>query len=383
MKRVFRNFKLFDLEEINIQNIFLKIKSGNKLLSKINIFLSSESEKSFIDTSIFFKNKIRQIFKNKNILVCIIPQFPAEKCIALIEAEYLISKSDISLNLFSKFDNLIDIQEVDTKNYQEINTCINPESYSKINKFSFYELLEKSLSIHLELKKYQILRIWNFIEGITRKNIVNENLEQNYQEFNNTRFKLYSKYSLTKFPASTGIGMDWMKLLTVCTSVPKQIDRTFFLTNDKQTEAFDYDNKVLVGQENNKYPPLFSRGLIYDDSENYQLFVSGTSSIIGQESVNTDKVEIAAISTIENILEVCNIKKISKVLGKEISQEMIKFIFARIYIKKIYSKQYEKIKELMENYFPDIIASYVIADICREELPIEIELYAEIEKNNS
>jgi hypothetical protein len=227
--------------------------------------------------------------------------------------------------------------------------------------------------------------LWNFIGDITGKLQFDEvENVQNYQAFNNARFSNYSKYNISTFPASTGIGMDFLKLLTICTSVPEKYkDNIFYLSNTIQKEAYNYDEKVLVGTTKNNHPPLFSRGLIFETVENYQLYVSGTSSIFGQESIDTNNIIEATHSTLKNILEVINTSKLSNILNIDIPSDLIKYKFARIYIKNKFAKEASEIKKIIEEKFYNISASYLIADICREELPIEIELYAEIDKNNS
>jgi enamine deaminase RidA (YjgF/YER057c/UK114 family) len=134
----------------------------------------------------------------------------------------------------------------------------------------------------------------------------------------------------------------------------------------------------LVGDEEHKYPPLFSRGLIFEDSENYQIFVSGTSSISGEESLGTSDIGQAINSTIQNIQKVIDPTQISEILKKKIMTHDIDIKFARVYLKNDDNRK--DVQKVINQIFPNVAVSYLIADICRPELLIEIEVYAEIEK---
>jgi hypothetical protein len=173
--------------------------------------------------------------------------------------------------------------------------------------------------------------------------------------------------------------MDWMKILTILTAVPeKYLPNIHLLSNKCQTDAFKYSKKVLVGDEEHKYPPLFSRGLIFEDSENYQIFVSGTSSISGEESLGTSDIGQAINSTIQNIQKVIDPTQISEILKKKIMTHDLDIKFARVYLKN--DDNLKDVQKVINQIFPNVAVSYLIADICRPELLIEIEVYAEIEK---
>jgi hypothetical protein len=44
---------------------------------------------------------------------------------------------------------------------------------------------------------------------------------------------------------------------------------------------------------------------------------------------------------------------------------------SRVYVK--HRKDYRAIKNTVERYFPDLPAVYIVADICRDDLLVEIE----------
>jgi hypothetical protein len=67
---------------------------------------------------------------------------------------------------------------------------------------------------------------------------------------------------------------------------------------------------------------------------------------------------------------------LSEKIGKEINQTSIDFKFVRVYLKN--GKCTSDVEQIIKLNFRNAAINFVSADICREELLIEIEAYGEI-----
>lgn len=197
-----------------------------------------------------------------------------------------------------------------------------------------------------------IVRQWNYIEQITLENEDN----QNYQEFNDARSALYSASDWELgYPAATGIGMVAGGLVIDFDAVVG--DSIIPIDNKLQVAAHAYSKEVLLGEASKKTTPKFERAKLCGDL----MYVSGTAAIRGEESlVGVSGAEQTRI-TLENIDELCKDGKTGKACR------------LRVYIK--HKEEYAQIREVVESYTEDD-AIYLFADICREELLVEIEAVA-------
>ncbi len=197
-----------------------------------------------------------------------------------------------------------------------------------------------------------IIRQWNYIERITFEDAEN----QHYQEFNDARSELYSKVGWESgYPAATGIGaLSGGVTIDFDASIGEEVTP---IDNNLQVAAHAYSEEVLIGEQSQKTTPKFERAKLLEDI----LYVSGTAAIRGEESL----VGISAAEQTRITLE--NIDVLLKAAGCGRATSL------RVYIK--YREDYPQIREVVEAYAPND-AIYVYADICREELLMEIEAVA-------
>jgi len=229
-----------------------------------------------------------------------------------------------------------------------------------------------------ELNFSDIIRQWNYIEQITKNVNCNNSLSQHYQIFNDVRSKYYQKANFVNgFPAATGIGQDFGGII---------IDIIAFKSDSKisiipikspvQLDAYSYTKEVLA--ENNsmsdfcRTSPKFERAKLLTINNCNCVFVSGTAAIKGQASIPEVSVEVQTEMTIRNILSLISQENI-KNHGVE-SNENVKLKFLRVYVK--YANDISAVRIVCQNYFPQISAIYLVADICRPELLVEIEGFA-------
>lgn len=194
-----------------------------------------------------------------------------------------------------------------------------------------------------------IVRQWNYIERITFEDQDN----QHYQEFNDARSELYSRCEWANgYPAATGIG-------ALAGGVTIDFDATVGLSvaavdNKLQVAAHAYSKEVLLGEKSKKTTPKFERAKLSNDL----LYISGTAAIRGEESlVGVSAAEQTRI-TLENIDELLREGECGAARS------------LRVYTK--YKEDFEQIREVVEEYAP-YDALYIFADICRDELLVEIE----------
>jgi enamine deaminase RidA (YjgF/YER057c/UK114 family) len=226
-----------------------------------------------------------------------------------------------------------------------------------------------------EMEFSDIVRQWNYIEQITRNVNQNNTISQHYQIFNDIRSKFYQQASFVNgFPSATGIGMNCGGIIIDIIAVNNTIENSIVaIKSPVQLDAYTYSKEVLA--ENNtitdfcRTTPKFERAKILVYPDNKLIFISGTAAIKGQVSIPVISVEQQTEMTIQNILSLISRENLKK-HGIQTSIEA-SICNLRVYVK--FRKDVRKAKGICEKYFPGIPALFVIADICRPELLVEIE----------
>lgn len=202
-----------------------------------------------------------------------------------------------------------------------------------------------------EMSISSIVRQWNYIEHITQ---VNRGV-QNYQGFNDSRARFYAGQDWSSgYPAATGIG-------TAAGGVVVELDamtgvRIAAVDNNLQVAAHDYSQQVLIGDTlKPKATPKFERAKLAGDV----FYISGTAAIRGEYSLANENVERQTTMTLENIeylLDKVNLRQIDAM---------------RVYLKQ--ADYLDDARSVVSQRCPYSQALYVVADICRPELLVEIE----------
>lgn len=212
-----------------------------------------------------------------------------------------------------------------------------------------------------------IFRQWNYIEGITR---IRDDAEQSqhYQEFNNVRAAYYQESAFRNgYPAATGIGTRAGGVSIGFFAASEGLFSAGALENPLQRAAFSYSDRVLVGDSDYrgacKCSPRFSRAKWISNDKTYQMFISGTASIREEKTVGVDDIVKQTTTTLENI---------SQLIGEAGKPVSVSYI--RVYVKD--AGDYAVVRSLCEEHFPGIPGLYVVSDICRENLLVEIEAVA-------
>lgn len=200
-----------------------------------------------------------------------------------------------------------------------------------------------------------IIRQWNYIERITAYH----GPDQHYQMLNNARSEFYGLTEWSNgYPAATGIGTKAGGILIDFDAAVFKSDTCYAtpIDNKLQVAAHAYSDSVLMEAGRHKTTPKFERAKSMTFGSNRLVYISGTAAIRGEESLQGVGVEKQLVITLENI---------AQLTGKTEKRLL------RVYLKN--PEDYGPVKNYLSEYEDNIQISYLSADVCRDELLIEIE----------
>jgi len=200
-----------------------------------------------------------------------------------------------------------------------------------------------------------VVRQWNYIERMLE---VENGGRQRYQDFNDIRSARYRTSDFPHgYPAATGIGQAAGGVVIEFIAIDGGDDMAVApVSNPRQIDAHRYSEGVLVGEVVEKASPKFERAKRVSRGATKTVFVSGTASIIGEESVSLGDVAAQTLTTLENIATLTPDGALSSL---------------RAYVKR--EEDIPVVRSVCESALGPIPALYVNADVCRDELLVEIE----------
>ncbi|PUZ24815.1 hypothetical protein DCC81_10825 [Chitinophaga parva] len=204
---------------------------------------------------------------------------------------------------------------------------------------------------------YTLLRCWNYVPDITRV----------YQAFNAGRYQAFENFYGTAWrehpaPAASAVGTDGNTLQVEFMAVQTPLA---FIENKDQVPAYQYSEQY------GKLPPYFSRGAIFQNKGQRLLLSSGTASIVGEHSVHPGDIYEQLARSILNLRILAgqfNLKQYNIHYGFALED----IVLMRVYYKHAADRPF------LERYLPKVLApgcqlAFQQADICREELLVELE----------
>lgn len=221
-----------------------------------------------------------------------------------------------------------------------------------------------------------IVRQWNYIERITHVPDA-PGANQHYQDFNDARSHFYARTAWKGgYPAATGIG-------TAHGGIMVEVDAAALggrkcaavaLDNSLQVAAHDYSQNVLIGVADkifrHKTTPKFERAkAVVSPEAGVHVYISGTAAIRGEASLTGVGIEQQTLTTLENIRYLISKENLRK-HGVKVDAAPEIQIF-RVYLKT--GNLLEAARTIIEQTYPGVHALYVLTDVCRDELLIEIE----------
>ncbi len=215
---------------------------------------------------------------------------------------------------------------------------------------ALFEALKQSGYQHL-------LRVWNSIPGI---NGDDAGLER-YRRFNLQRYRAYQDSSTTpaSAPAACALGSLGGPFVLHCLASTTPAEA---IENPRQVSAYRYP------QQYGPRAPYFSRAALWRGAESDVLFVSGTASIVGHETMHRGDVVAQTRETLANL---------SVVLAEAVRHgargvTTLSDLMLKVYVRD--AQNTELIRgALVEHGLDAGAALFLNADICRAELLMEIE----------
>ena len=218
-----------------------------------------------------------------------------------------------------------------------------------------------SLTAYPDLK---VIRYWNFVPDITRA--TGEEVTT-YQLFNAGRYRAFRAHygnalDERTIPGASAVGTKGATLRIEFLAVPAPIA---MIENKDQVPAWHYSEKY------GKIAPFFSRGVIFDNNGQRLLLSSGTASIAGENSLHAGDIYEQLCQSIHNL----------RILGSQFNLKKYQihygFALEDIVLLRVYYKQ-ETDRPFLERFVPKFLSpscgvSFQQADICREELLVELE----------
>lgn len=215
-----------------------------------------------------------------------------------------------------------------------------------------FDLLDETEHRHL-------IRIWNYLPEINAQ----AGGDERYRHFNSARqmaFRKSGRAIMGTVPAASALGSPAGSPLSIyflaARRPPKMIE------NPRQTSAYHYPPKF------GKHSPIFSRACVWGELGSGRLFVSGTASIVGHETIHRGDVIAQTRETVVNIGAL--LEEANRIVGS--SRYSLDGLKLKVYLRKPADLP-EVEATLSELLNPAASIVYLQADVCREDLLVEIE----------
>lgn len=327
----------------------------DKQIFRLAFFGMPIDNEQYVSRHTLLRTKIRKYYGNNEPVLSYVSQPPLNGALTLEAHCYVPNKEDIIT-----YQHIEDLSYVLLENengrflfaggFHSNVTNFNIEQQSSEIFHTINRLMEKE-----RFPINSIIRQWNYIERIIEFN----GEDQHYQIFNNARSLFYSKTNWENgYPAATGIGTNLGGILVDLDAVVFSNQNCYAtpIDNKLQIAAHAYSKDVLEVAGSRKTTPKFERAKSMTFGDRKLIYISGTAAIRGEESLIGVGLEQQLHITMENI---------NQLIGDA------KPIMLRVYLK--HKSYYEETHRLLNAYNLKIPVSYMWADVCRNELLIEIE----------
>lgn len=170
------------------------------------------------------------------------------------------------------------------------------------------------------------------------------------------------------YPASTGIGAEAEGALGLAaialTGLPAE-GALLGLENPLQMPAYCYPPHLAAP------PPMFSRAVALRLPEGVWIWISGTASIVGAEVEHPDDAAAQTEQTLDNIAALLSEANFARHGWPGVGAGLEDLVSARVYVKR--PQDVPTCRAVCERRRVACPKLYLIADICRPELRVEIE----------
>jgi enamine deaminase RidA (YjgF/YER057c/UK114 family) len=212
-----------------------------------------------------------------------------------------------------------------------------------------------------------LIRVWNYVSEINK----DAQGTERYRQFNAARRAalLESGRPVTgNVSAACALGAEVGSPLVVyflaSQSAPSYIE------NPRQVSAYNYPPQY--GERS----PVFSRATVLHECDSMTLFISGTSSIVGHQTIHADDPAAQTRETITNIEAL--LTEANRVTRSE--EFTLESLTCKVYVRDPSDLPVIQ-AELRAALGPAARPVYLRADICRRDLSVEIEATATVASN--
>ena len=255
--------------------------------------------------------------------------------------------------------------------YGSMQSLITPREDGKLDG----NLIEKiTLSLYREMFEFiseipgfQFVRIWNYVPLIVKNMDESAPDVEGYRCFNGGRYKAFQEQygedmQNWNIPAASAVGAPDN---TLSIDFFASDGSSLFFENKVQIPAYQYSEKY------GKLPPVFTRGAICELKDETLLLISGTASVVKEDTLFEDDLSGQIRQTFENINTLTNRSNL-QLYGSNYDFGMEDLVLLRVYYKNHSDRELIE-SEIKKTVTTDCRISYVHTDICRDKLVIEIE----------
>ncbi len=217
---------------------------------------------------------------------------------------------------------------------------------------AIFALLDRSPQRHL-------IRVWNYLPQINRE----ADGDERYRHFNAARqaaFRKAGKSTVGTVPAASALGSPPGSPISIYFLAARESPT--MIENPRQTSAYHYPPKFGV------HSPVFSRACLLSKSAGTSLFISGTASIVGYETLHLGDVIAQTRETLANIEALLG--EANRMVGA--ARYRLDDLKLKVYVRR--PSDLPAIQRTLSAMLsPSTAILYLQADICREDLLVEIE----------
>lgn len=210
-----------------------------------------------------------------------------------------------------------------------------------------------------QTKHRHLIRIWNYLPEINR----HTGGDERYRLFNAARqlaFRNSGRPTRGAVPAACALGSPAGSPVCIYFLAAQRPPKT--IENPRQTSAYHYPAKF------GRHRPIFSRACLWGEPGEARLFVSGTASVVGHETIHRGDVAAQTRETMTNICAL--LAEANRVVGSD--RYTAAGLKLKVYVRR--PADLPAIKAAMSGILsPAADILYLQADICREDLLVEIE----------
>ncbi len=201
-----------------------------------------------------------------------------------------------------------------------------------------------------------LVRVWNYMADINS----GDGDQERYRQFCLGRMRAFADnhYQPEQFPAACALGHHGGDTIIYLLAA-KQPVRHF--ENPLQLSAYRYP------QQYGPASPSFARATLARWTYGQQLFISGTASIVGHQSLHDDEL-------LQQVQASChNIRMVMQHVGEQLGKPgMLRLAIAKVYLRHTHQLQLAR-SEFERHFGTELPTVYLQADVCRRELLVEIE----------